>query len=109
MMHLHGQKYFQRAFSEGLHRVWCGILADRSDLVRILPEGNMKAYADRFHLVAAEKKRDDFPGWLEGIRRRVEEETGRTSPEDRAAESDCRHLQQGGKLGKWLWHICRKK
>ena len=27
------------------------------DLVRILPEGNMKAYADRFHLVAAEKAR----------------------------------------------------
>ena len=45
---------------------------------------------DRFHLVDTEKSDDDFPGWLEGIRRRVEEETGRTSPEDRAAESDCR-------------------
>lgn len=34
------------------------------DLVRILPEGNMKAYADRFHLVAAEKSETIFPdGW----------------------------------------------
>lgn len=79
------------------------------DLVRILPEGNMKAYADRFHLVAAEKKRDDFPRWLEGIRRRVEEETGRTSPEDRAAESDCRLSAAGRQTGKWLWHICPEK
>ena len=55
------------------------------------------------------KKRDDFPGWLEGIRRRVEEETGRTSPEDRAAESDCRLSAAGRQTGKWLWHICPEK
>ena len=30
--------------------------------------------------MTAEKSDDDFPGWLEGIRRRVEEETGRTCP-----------------------------
>ena len=34
------------------------------DLVQILPEGNMKAYARRFHLIDTEKSDEIFPdGW----------------------------------------------
>ena len=36
---------------------------------------------------------------------RMEEETGRIAPEDRAAESNCRLSAAGRQTGKRLWHI----
>ena len=105
-MPLHGQKHFSKNTFRKTYRVF-GVeswLID-PDLVQILPEGNMKAYARRFHLIDTEKSDENFPGWLESIWCRMEEETGRIAPEDRAAESNCRLSAAGRQTGKRLWHI----
>ena len=79
------------------------------DLVRILPEGNMKAYADRFHLVAAEKSEMIFPdGWrVFGAEwKKKPEELPRKTGLQRAIAD---YLQQGGKLGSGYGIFVRKK
>ena len=79
------------------------------DLVRILPEGNMKAYADRFHLVAAEKSETIFPdGWrVFGAEwKKKPEELPRKTGLQRAIAD---YLQQGGKLGSGYGIFVRKK
>ena len=79
------------------------------DLVRILPEGNMKAYADRFHLVAAEKSETIFPdGWrVFGAEwKKKPEELPRKTGLQRAIAD---YLQQGGKLGSGYGRFVRKK
>ena len=79
------------------------------DLVRILPEGNMKAYADRFHLVAAEKSEMIFPdGWrVFGAEwKKKPEELPRKTGLQRAIAD---YLQQGGKLGRGYGIFVRKK
>lgn len=79
------------------------------DLVRILPEGNMKAYADRFHLVAAEKSETIFPdGW------RVFGAEWKKKPEELPRKTGLQrviadYLQQGGKLGSGYGIFVRKK
>lgn len=79
------------------------------DLVRILPEGNMKAYADRFHLVAAEKSETIFSdGWrVFGAEwKKKPEELPRKTGLQRAIAD---YLQQGGKLGSGYGIFVRKK
>ena len=79
------------------------------DLVRILPEGNMKAYADRIHLVAAEKSETIFPdGW------RVFGAEWKKKPEELPRKTGLQrviadYLQQGGKLGSGYGIFVRKK
>lgn len=79
------------------------------DLVRILPDGNMKAYAERFHLVTVEKGETIFPdGWrvFGADWKKKPEELPRKTGLQRAIAD---YLQQGRKLGSGYGVFVRKK
>lgn len=78
------------------------------DLVQILPEGNMKAYARRFHLIDTEKSDEIFPdGWrVFGAEwKKKPEELPRKTGLQRAIAD---YLQQGGRLGSGYGIFIRK-
>ena len=78
------------------------------DLVQILPEGNMKAYAMRFHLIDTEKSDEIFPdGWrVFGAEwKKKPEELPRKTGLQRAIAD---YLQQGGRLGSGYGIFIRK-
>lgn len=79
------------------------------DLVRILPEGNMKVYAKRFQLIEVQKSDEIFPdGW------RVFGAEWKKKPEDLPRNTGLQraiadYLQQGGRLGNGYGIFVRKK
>lgn len=89
-MPLHGQKHFSKEYFPKDYRVF-GVeswLID-PDLVQILPEGNMKAYARRFHLIDTEKSDEIFPdGW------RVFGAEWKKKPEECPGRPGCREQLQ---------------
>lgn len=79
------------------------------DLVRILPEGNIKEYAKRFRLIETEKSEEIFPdGWrvFGAAWKNKPEELPRNTGLQRAIAD---YLQQGGKLGNGYGVFVRKK